>query len=55
MSSLHDADGMPVGFGPHDGAQPRLSRGLAFLVICALSALSWAILISIVMALQGSL
>ena len=55
MSSFHEADKKRIGAPPLVGTDGRLSLGLSALVISALSALSWAALISIAMALRAAL
>jgi hypothetical protein len=45
----------PANYGPATAADGRLPRGLSLVVIALLSALSWAVLISIVAALHAVL
>jgi hypothetical protein len=53
MFKFHHIGERPVNYGP--AAEERLSRGQSLAVIALLSALSWAVLISIVVALRAML
>jgi hypothetical protein len=55
MSIFQHADDPRARAAPPSGADGRLSLALSVLVIGALSALSWAALISIVIALEAAL
>lgn len=55
MSIFHHADDPRARAAPPSGTDGRLSLGLSALVIGALSALSWAALILIVMAMESAL
>jgi hypothetical protein len=55
MFKFHHIGEQPVNYGPATAADERLPRGLSLAVIALLSALSWAVLISIVLALRAVL
>ena len=54
MTSFHDAGPRPRTLIPTTDAEGRLPRGRAMLVIAGLSALSWVVLVAIVIALRAS-
>ena len=54
MTSFHDAGPRPRTLIPTTDAEGRLPRGGAMLVIPGLSALSWVVLVAIVIALRAS-
>ena len=55
MSMFDDADEKPAGAAPLAGTERRLPRGVSLLVIGALSALSWAIVVCMGLALRSIL
>ncbi len=55
MSTFHRVDHKRTRPGLADGIEGRLAVGRSALVIAGLSALSWAVLISIVVALRAAL
>jgi hypothetical protein len=55
MFSFHRVDQKRVRLGPATETEERLSAGQSVAVIVGLSALSWAVLISIFVALRGML
>ena len=55
MFKFHLIGGRPVNYGPATAADGRLPRGQSLAVIALLSALSWAVLILIVLGLRAVL
>jgi hypothetical protein len=55
MSTRHDADERRARVGRPTETEKRLSAGQAVVVIAALSVLSWAVLIAIVIGLRAVL
>ena len=55
MSTFHHVDQRGAGIGPAAQTDNRLSPGVSVIVIAGLSMLSWAVLISIVMAVRALL
>jgi hypothetical protein len=55
MFRFHHVGERPANCGPATASEERLSRGLSLVVIALLAALSWAVLISMIMAMRSVL
>ena len=55
MSTFHRVDQRRTRLGPPTDTEVRLPRGQAVVVIAGLSALSWAVVIAIVVAIRAVL
>ena len=55
MSAFHRVERRRVKLGPPTKAEHRLPRAQSVIIIAGFSALSWAVLISVVLALRAAL